>query len=272
MTGRQLAETPHSVLVTGSSGGVGRAIVPALANRDHRVRAFDRRLPDDEGHDLPLVERVEADLGDRDAVRRACEGVSTVVHLAAYPDDADFLRDLIEPNVRGLYHVFDAAREQGVRRVVLASTLQVITGHGWGQEVHDESVAPAPINHYGLTKLWAEATGEMYARVHGLEVVAARLGWLPRSEEHARELEAFEFGTRVYLSHDDAARFFTRSVEAPRPKPGELLVVNVTSVPVGEPVLDLDRARATLGFVPRDRWPSGMSFGGPACFEGGENS
>ena len=102
-------------------------------------------------------------------------GIDIVVHLGAYPNNADFLDVLMEPNVRGLYNVCSAAADAKVKRLVLASSLQVISGH------HKEGVigiedGSKPTNHYALTKVWAESMGDMYARVHDLSVINVRIG------------------------------------------------------------------------------------------------
>ena len=103
------------VLVTGSAGIVGRPVVEALRARGHEVRGFDRRPSPG------LDDAVVADLTDEPAVRAAVAGMEAVVHLAAQPVDAPFA-DLVGPNVVGLYHVMNAAREAAVRRLVLASS------------------------------------------------------------------------------------------------------------------------------------------------------
>ncbi|MGE3913751.1 MAG: NAD-dependent epimerase/dehydratase family protein, partial [Chloroflexota bacterium] len=176
------AASPRRVLVTGSTGAIGQPLSRYLSGRGHTVRGFARRPTPG------LTDYVEGDLTDREAVRRAVNGVDTVVHLGAYPNPADFIDVLLGPNVIGLYHICEAAVEFGVRRLVLASTVQVITGHaGLGRPVTVED-GPAPINHYALTKVWAEATGDMYARVHNLSVISVRIGWLPRDTADARRL------------------------------------------------------------------------------------
>ncbi len=241
-----------SVLVTGSAGGVGTAVCAALARAGHRVTGFDRRL--NPAVDTALV----ADLMDREAVQGAAEGQDAIVHLAATPDEADFIEELIEPNVRGLYHVCDAARRADVPRLVLTSSVQVVTGHRWDRPVTVDD-GPRVINHYALTKLWAENIGEMYARVYGLSVIAARLGWLPRSRPHAEELLASPVGTDVYLSHPDAGRFFAACVEAEL-EPSRFEALFATSMPARKRRIDLSRTATVLGYEPRDTWPEGQPF------------
>ncbi|MFP6644538.1 MAG: NAD-dependent epimerase/dehydratase family protein, partial [Candidatus Latescibacterota bacterium] len=103
------------VLVTGASGAIGTPVCRHLQERGHRIRVLEPH-PD-------LEDSVVGDLSDFDAVRAAVAGVDTIIHLGAYPDEADFIDELLEPNVRGLYHVCAAAGEAGVSRLVLASSL-----------------------------------------------------------------------------------------------------------------------------------------------------
>src|SRR5215469_8335912 len=101
-----------TVLVTGSAGRIGQAVVRELTARGLPVRGFDL-VP------TPGADHIVGDLTDAAAVRRATEGAGTVIHLAAVPDDDDFLTKLLPSNVVGVYHVLEAARLAGVRRLVL---------------------------------------------------------------------------------------------------------------------------------------------------------
>lgn len=240
------------VLVTGSAGAIGQPVCRELMQRGHRVRGLDRVATPG------LEEHLLVDLTDRAGVLAATSGVDAVVHLAAVPDDADF-SVLAGPNVLGLFHVLDAAREQGVRRVVLASSIQVL-----GDWFDLERPAPAkasdasPINHYALTKLWAEQMGEMYARCHGLEVLAARVAFMVRNAEEALRLRQGGLFD-VYLSRGDVGRFFADGVEAP--SMGYAIAYAVGRG--GERLFDMDPARRLLGFEARDRWPEGLGFALP---------
>jgi uronate dehydrogenase len=241
-----------SVLVTGSSGGVGKAVCVALMGAGHEVVGFDRVESDG------VSQAIVGDILDREAVNSAVTGRDSIIHLAATPDEADFIDELLEPNVRGLYHICDAAQKQGVPRLVLTSSVQVVSGHGWREMVRVED-GPRVINHYALTKLWAEDIGEMYARIHGMSVIAARLGWLPRSAGHAAELAASPIGADLYLSHSDAGRFFCACVEADL-EPGRFEVLFAASEAKKHPRVDLEPARRVLGFEPQDTWPAGQPF------------
>lgn len=235
------------VLVTGSTGAIGRPTATALSERGHRVRGFDRRPSDH------LDDAVVAELTDRAAVDHAMRDVDCVVHLAATPSEAPFAEALLEPNVLGLFHVMDAARAAGVRRVVLASSCQAVSGHDRHAGPLPADAAPRPNNLYGLTKAWAEQMGELYARRFGLSVLAVRIGWLPRTVTDPATVPADSALHDLYISPRDAARFFTCAVEA---ETSDFAVLYATGPgrPEG-PMCDLDSARQLIGYEPRDRWP-----------------
>lgn len=248
------AAGPKRVLVTGSTGAIGQPLSRYLIGRGHHVRGFARRPSPG------LEDAVIGDLADRDAVRRAVEGMDTIVHLGAYPNPADFIDVLLGPNVVGLYYVCEAAVELGVRRLILASTVQVTTGHQFRDRPVTVEDGPMPVNHYALTKVWAEAAGDMYARVHNLSVISVRIGWFPRNTEECRRLAASPFGKDIYLSHDDSDRFLALCVESENPPPGKHEILQAASRPVGIGRLDLERAREVIGYVPQDIWPQGLPF------------
>ena len=246
--------SPKRVLVTGSTGAIGQPLSRELLKRGHHVRGFARRPSPG------LDDAVQGDLTDREAVRRAVDGVDTVVHLGAYPNPADFIDVLLGPNVVGLYHICEAAAEFGVKRLILASTVQVTTGHTFRDRPVKVEDGPAPVNHYALTKVWSEATGDMYARVHGLSVISVRIGWFPRNTEECRRLAASPFGKDIFLSHHDSDRFLTLCVESEDPAPGTSVILSAASRPVGVGRLDLELAREVIGYVPQDIWPEGLPF------------
>ena len=241
----------RTVLVTGSAGRIGRAVVRELAARGHAVRGFDR-VP------TPgLADSLVGDVTDGAAVRRAAEGTTALVHLAATPDDDDFLTQLLPNNIVGVYHVMEAAREAGVRRVILASSGQVV----WYQRFSGPlpigtDVQPTPRGWYAATKVFVEAVGRSFAEAHGVTVVAVRLGWCPRTAEHTEELARTDWGPDVYLSPGDAGRFFACAVEAKLETP--FAVVYATSNPRRRSYFDLDAARKLVGFEPKDTWPAGI--------------
>ena len=239
------------VLVTGANGAVGRPVVRALKADGHDVRGFDR----DAGGFVTHV----GDLTDAAAVRAAVEGVEVVVHLAACPDVADFVTELVPANVVGLYRILEACREAGVGRVSVASTLRVAGRRGPGPATVEDR---EPRDFYALTKLWAEEMAALFARKHGMSILAARIGWLPRTApEVDRIREHGGGGPALYLSHDDAGRFFAAFVRSTFK--GFRVAYAVSRPPAGvADKLDPAPAREAIGHEPRDRFPDGCHFDG----------
>ncbi|NJN83065.1 MAG: NAD(P)-dependent oxidoreductase [Caldilineaceae bacterium] len=248
------APVPKRVLVTGSTGAVGEPLAQYLLQRGHYVRGFARRPSPG------LEDYVMGDLNDQAKVREAVEGMDTIVHLGAYPNAADFMDVLLQPNVVGLYYICEAAVEFGVNRLVLASTVQVISGHSGKAGTIRVEDGPAPVNHYALTKAWAEVAGDMYARVHNLSVISVRIGWLPRNNGEARNLAKSAIGPNIFFSHNDSNRFHALCVESPNPPPGQSVILQATSRPVEYERMDLGPARRVIGYEPQDTWPDGLPF------------
>ena len=110
------------ILVTGAGGNLGRVVSPVLAKAGHELRLFDfRAVPSD--HEV-----IVGDVRDPDAVARAMRGVDAVVHGAALHGvhlGNWSVDDFWSTNCTGTFVVYDAAREAGVRRIVLASSMAV---------------------------------------------------------------------------------------------------------------------------------------------------
>jgi uronate dehydrogenase len=160
------------ILLTGPGGRVGTHLVPLL--REH----FALRLLDAAPlRNLPLSgddEFVQADIRDFGALRKACEGVSALVHLAAISDEDDFHSRLLPVNLEGVYNAFEAARQAGVKKVVFTSTGQTVLFYPQGEWVTPE-MPPRPWTVYACTKLFGEALARHYSEKHGLSMVVIRL-------------------------------------------------------------------------------------------------
>lgn len=248
--------------MTGAAGAVGRVVSRALREAGHAVRGLDLNANDE------LEDHVVGDIQDPAAWDEALAGVDTLVHLAAYPDRADFIDKLLGPNVVGIYRAFEAAAAHKLRRVVFASTIQVISGRrAWGPESKaDDKISPDevyPTNHYALTKAWAEELARMYSRQHELSVIAARIGWFVRDERGRDHIAQHPGGPRCYVSHDDAGRFFVAAVEADHPGYGAYWCIGPGAAEddgVVRTRFDLEPGRSALGYDPRDVFPAGSRF------------
>jgi UDP-glucose 4-epimerase len=120
---------------------------------------------------------VIGDVTDRDALVPAMEHVDVVVHLAAWGSVVESVKapaDNFHPNVEGTFNVLDAAREQGVARVIFASTGGALIGEA-EPPVNEQSL-PKPISPYGASKLCGEAYCHAFRKAYDLETVALRFG------------------------------------------------------------------------------------------------
>lgn len=242
--------TSNTVLVIGSAGRIGQAVVAELAARRVPVRGFDCvKTPGLDDCDV-------GDITDGVAIRRAANGVGTLIHLAATPDDDDFLTKLLPNNIVGVYHVMEAARLAGVRRLILASSGQV---NWWQQRTGPWPIRaedpPSPRYWYAATKMLLESIGRGYMETHGISVIVVRLGWCPRTPEQVREIAASDWAQDVYLSPGDAGRFFACAVEAPNVR---FAIVYAASKPRRRLRFDLEPARKLLGFASQETWPQGI--------------
>ena len=255
---------PQRILVTGTAGRLGRAAVKELAARGHTVIGFDL-LP------TPgLADSIVGTLQDAELLNRTAFGVDAIIHLAATPDDArfprgappddgdNFLSELVPNNIVGGYHVFEAARKNGVKRVILASTGQVVDGYldaGRKPVMADWPTHPRYL--YASTKVFLEALGSAYAHAHGIKVIAVRLGWCPRDAGQVAQIAASPEDQDVFLSPGDAGRFFACAVAAEAAELPAFAPVFVTSLPLRHLLYDLTPAKELVGFEPRDSWPTG---------------
>lgn len=171
-----MVESP--ILVTGGAGFIGSNLVDALLARGYAVRVLDNlstgkrsNLPDG-----PRVELIEGDVADAQVVRRAVRGVRAVVHLAAVASVQASVDDPVgthQSNLVGTLNLCEAMREEGIRRVVFASSAAVYGNNGEGQAI-DEDTPKAPLTPYAADKLASEHYLDFYRRQHGLEPVIFR--------------------------------------------------------------------------------------------------
>lgn len=248
--------TSKQVLVTGSAGTIGKVAVRAVSARGHRVRGFDRVANPD------LGDQVVATLADSAAVRQAMAGCQVVIHMAATPDKADFVSDLVPNNLVGTYHVLEAAREAGVERVILASTIRVGYMHDWQRSEVRVADGLAPHDGYSFTKAACEVMGEMYARVHGMTILCARIGWVVRSPDEVKAQLQNAWHNGILLTQDDVGRYLVACTENTLRfrTAHRFAAMFVTSKPMERTAVDISDARAVTGYEPQDVWPNGTPW------------
>ncbi len=160
----------------------------------------------DLGAAAPGEEVVAARLEDADAVLALLADVDAVVHLGGVSVEGPF-EPILRANIVGVHHLYEAARRQGVRRIVLASS-----NHVTGFYRQDEVVAPhdpmRPDGNYGVSKAFGELLSRFYFDRYGIETVCLRIGSSFPEPKDRRMLATF-------LSYDDLERLVVASLTAP---------------------------------------------------------
>ena len=223
------------LLLTGAAGGLGRVLRPRLKAHCATLRLSDIA---DLGEAAAGEELVHAPLEDKAAVHALLEGVDAVVHLGGVSTEHSF-EEVLPANIVGVYHLYEAARRQRVRRIVFASSNHVI-GFYTQDEVIDTRTPPRPDSYYGLSKAFGENLAQFYWDRHGIETVSLRIGSSFEAPKDRRMLCS-------YLSFDDLERLVLAALSAPRV--GHSVVYGVSA----NRTLWWDNSRAAhVGFRPQD--------------------
>lgn len=166
------------VLVTGGAGFIGSNIVEALLQKNYEVRVLDNfstgsRVNLEQFKDV--ITLIEGDLRSYHIVHQAVDSVDYILHQGALPSVPRSIADPVttnDVNVGGTLNILHAAVECGVKRVVYASSSSI---YGNGTELPKrESMTPAPLSPYAVSKLAGEKYCGVFAEIYGLHTVAFR--------------------------------------------------------------------------------------------------
>ena len=238
------------LFVTGAAGRVGSALCAHLRDRYDLRLLLHSTLPDDIP---PEDEIVVSDITAFPAMLEATEGVDVIVHLALARRRsgrhrrliADQARLAFDVDMKGTYHLFEAARINGVSTVVYASTNHV-TGINEREGILSHPDLPIrPDSIYGAGKAFGEALGRCYADVYGLRVFCLRIANFNGRDEPGR---TYEPGQSRWLSPRDLAQLTWRCIETEGLNWGIFYGVSRGA----ELKWDLTNARELLGYEPED--------------------
>jgi NAD+ dependent glucose-6-phosphate dehydrogenase len=230
------------VLITGAAGNVGAKITAHFrATSDHQLRLLDRAG----GEGI-----VAADFGDySEEWARHFIGVDTVIHLAGNPSGRTSWASAQRDNIGGTQHVLRAAREAKVRRVIFASTNQVMLGYRFLTGPVTTDIAPSPLSPYGISKFACEQLGRAFTEETGIDFLALRIGYFQPGENlPGAHMLIGEWGQSMWLSNRDMNQAMDRAIDAPV---FGFAVVNLVSNNLGMR-WDLEHTRQIIGYVPLD--------------------
>ena len=193
----------RKVLLTGASGGIGSRIRPILKPLYPELVLSDIRRPDDLRDDETFI---QADLARLDEIEAALRGVEGVIHLGGFSVEGPW-ETILSANIVGAYNLFEAARRQGVKRVVFASSNHAVGFYPRRRTIGTD-VVPLPDSRYGVSKVFGEAVGAMYAMKHGLGVLSIRIGNVGDRPIDERRLS-------IWLQPDDLVSLIRIGLERP---------------------------------------------------------
>jgi uronate dehydrogenase len=223
------------LLLTGAAGGLGRVLRPRLKTLCNSLRVSDiaELGPAAAGEEVQTVP-----LQDKTAVMALLKDVDAVVHLGGISTEHAF-EEILPANIVGTYHVYEAARVQGTKRIVYASSNHV-TGFYTQRETISTAQPMRPDSYYGLSKAFGENLAQFYFDRYGIETVSLRIGSSFPEPMDRRMLAS-------WLSYEDLWRLVVAALTAPGV--GHSVVYGVSN---NRPTWWDDTAARHIGFVAQD--------------------
>jgi uronate dehydrogenase len=159
-----------TILITGANGNIGRVLYSHLQPH-YNLRCLDIKPM------LDMADTIVADVNNFQAVCAAMTGIDIVIHLAANPDYHQTWQDVYTTGIGGTYHVLEAARQAGVKKVIYASSILVssLRELHQGLEVTPDQL-PQPDSLYGVGKVCGEVLGRMFATEYQMTIICLRIG------------------------------------------------------------------------------------------------
>jgi uronate dehydrogenase len=190
-----------TVLVTGAAGDIGTHLSRELAGR-YALRLSDRRpLKPPRGQTF-----VRADISKMADALRITRGVDAIVHLGGYSVEGRWPA-ILQANIVGGYNVFEAARRNRVKRIVFPTSNHAV-GYYRRDQTIDHRVYIKPDSRYGVSKVFGEALGSLYADKYGMECFMIRIGNVNPRPIDKRRLS-------IWLSPRDLAQLVSIGIDHP---------------------------------------------------------
>ncbi|MCY4258955.1 MAG: NAD(P)-dependent oxidoreductase [Rhodobacteraceae bacterium] len=225
----------HRILLTGAAGRLGRELRKSLGTVAETVRITDCEAMEDL---RPHEEAVVCDLGERQAILDLTRDVDAIVHFGGIACEGTF-DAILRSNIIGSYNVYEGARQNGISRIVFASSVHAIGF--WGLEDHIDADSPVrPDSLYGVAKTYVESLSRLYWDKFGIESLCLRI--FSSFEEPADRRMLWS-----WLSYDDCADYVRQGLLAPRV--GHTIAFGISK----NAVRPVDNSKAGhIGWTPRD--------------------
>lgn len=191
-----------TILITGAAGDVGTHLRRELGDR-YQIRASDLRPFKKVGKESSA----RADISKMGDARRITKGVDAIVHLGGYSVEGPW-EGILNANIVGCYNIFEAARVNGVKRIIFPTSNHA-TGFYRRDQIIDHTVYPKPDGRYGVSKVFGEALGSLYADKYDMQFLMIRIGNVNPVPIDKRRLA-------IWVSPRDLAQLVTIGIEHPK--------------------------------------------------------
>jgi len=190
-----------TILITGAAGDVGTHLRRELAGK-YRIRASDLRSLKKVAQETYM----RADISKMSDALRITKGVDAIVHLGGYSVEGPW-EGILSANIIGCYNVFEAARRNGVKRLLFPTSNHAVGFYRRDQTI-DHRVYIKPDSRYGVSKVFGEALGSLYADKYGMQVYCMRIGNVNPRPIDKRRLS-------IWFSPRDLAQLVSIGIEHP---------------------------------------------------------
>lgn len=194
-----------TILITGAAGRIGTFMRAELAGK-YKLRLSDITPI----KDLKSGETfMRADISNMKEALRITKGVDAVVHFGGQSGENTWER-ILNANIIGFYNTLEAARQNGVKRFLVATSNHAVGFYPVTQTI-DHRVYPKPDSRYGVSKVFNEALSSLYADRYGMEMFCMRIGNVNRAPIDRRRLA-------IWISARDMAQLVILGLERPNLK------------------------------------------------------
>jgi len=189
------------VLITGAAGDVASHLRRELAGKYKLILSDRRTLKAGNGETF-----IKADISKMPDALKITKGVDAIVHLGGYSVEGPW-EPIHQANIIGCYNVFEAAHRNKVKRILFATSNHAVGFYRRDQTI-DHRVYPKPDGRYGVSKVFGEALGSLYADKYGMEVFLMRIGNVNPKPIDKRRLS-------IWLSPRDLAQLVSIGIDHP---------------------------------------------------------
>ncbi|MEC0204465.1 NAD(P)-dependent oxidoreductase [Paenibacillus lautus] len=227
----------RKLLITGAAGTIGNVIYKGL-QEDNRYDIVGADIQADDKQGI-----VQMDIVDEARLAELTQGIDTVLHFAWIKDNGDFLGKVLAGNVSGAYKLFETAVQNGVRRIIFASS-----NHATGFYKTSEKVEPddpyRPDSFYGLSKCYIELLGRLYSDQGKISSLNIRIGNFPGDDRPHSERAG-----HIWISERDMLQLIVCCIEAD----DELKYLNLYGTSANsDNYYNIDYLEDLIGYRPQD--------------------